>query len=110
MKHFPFAITTALLFAFLYPVVSLSQGNTLSNPIVINFSTSSYTFNDSRSNAGYGNEYATAGTPYFGQASEDIYYRFSVTGTTLVSISTCSSGFDTYIHLLNSDGSPREHN
>ncbi len=39
------------------------------------------------------------------QASPDIFFRF-VTGpcTDSIKLSTCSSGFDTYVHLLNSSG------
>lgn len=40
-----------------------------------------------------------------GQKSNDIYYQFTLSGTARVTLSHCGSGFDTYLHLLNSLGS-----
>lgn len=71
----------------------LLAGTDISNPInvgVLNSGNSS--FSDSKNNGGYGNNY--------GQASDDIFYKFSINATTQISISLCSSGFDTYMHLL----------
>lgn len=39
-----------------------------------------------------------------GQISNDIYYRFNLSGTSEVTISHCGSGFDTYMHLLDTYG------
>ncbi|MDT3403602.1 DUF6443 domain-containing protein [Mucilaginibacter terrae] len=39
-----------------------------------------------------------------GQPSNDIFYRFTLTNPATVTLSTCGSGFDTYMHLLNSSG------
>ncbi|MFN0291065.1 DUF6443 domain-containing protein [Pedobacter helvus] len=39
-----------------------------------------------------------------GQASSEIYYRFTLSGTSTVTLSHCSSGFDTYMHLLDVNG------
>jgi len=39
-----------------------------------------------------------------GQASDDIYYKFTLSSYAEVKLSHCSSGFDTYLHLLNSTG------
>ena len=39
-----------------------------------------------------------------GQPSDDIYYKFTLSSSTLVKISHCASGFDTYMHLLNVNG------
>lgn len=70
----------------------------MSNPIVMGtYAAGTYTYTDARNNSSYGNDY--------GQASADIYYKFTVQGTTQISISTCGSGWDTYLHLLNSSGS-----
>lgn len=81
----------------LLPLAAFGQGATMGNPIVMgNYAAGSHTYTDSRSNSGYGNEY--------GQTSEDIFYSFTVQYPTQISISTCSSGFDTYLHLLNSSG------
>src|SRR5687768_15992757 len=87
----------------LFPVQVWAQplGATISNPIDIGtFVSGSFTYTNSADNNpvnGYSNEY--------GHASHDIYYRFTVQGTADVSFSHCASGFDTYMHLLGSDGS-----
>jgi RHS repeat-associated protein len=91
-----------LLIAFFITIVSTtksySQGATMANPIVMGtYSAGTSGYTDTRSNVGYGNDY--------GQSSEDIFYKFIVQGTTQVNISHCGSGFDTYMHLLASDGS-----
>ncbi|WP_202913658.1 DVUA0089 family protein, partial [Pararcticibacter amylolyticus] len=39
-----------------------------------------------------------------GQLSNDIYYQFTLTNSSVVTLSHCGSGFDTYMHLLNSSG------
>ncbi len=41
---------------------------------------------------------------YAGQSSPDIFYRFTLNNTATVNLSHCGSGFDTYMHLLNSGG------
>ncbi|MEO6000277.1 MAG: PPC domain-containing protein, partial [Chitinophagaceae bacterium] len=93
------------------PLLTDGQSNSRSNAIMMgNYSSGPFSFSDSRNNSGYGNEYTTPGDPFFGQPSEDIFYRFTLKGTAEVSISTCGPDFDTYIHLLNSDGSPLAHN
>jgi RHS repeat-associated protein len=90
-------VKTFFFLCLLLPLAALGQGATMGNPIVMgNYAAGSHTYNDSKSNSGYGNEY--------GQTSEDIFYKFTVQGNSQVSISTCSSNFDTYLHLLNSTG------
>ncbi|MCU7549221.1 DUF6443 domain-containing protein [Chitinophagaceae bacterium LB-8] len=97
MKRICFAGTVVLLLAMLCPLLSPAQGANMSNPIVMgNYSGGSHPYTDNRNNSGYGNDY--------GQASEDIFYQFTVQRATQIDISTCSSGFDTYLHLLNSTG------
>ncbi len=39
-----------------------------------------------------------------GQASDDIWYQFSMSTAGWVEVGTCSSGFDTYMHIANSAG------
>ncbi len=51
---------------------------------------------------GYGNK--------FGQPSDDIFYKMTISETTLVNISLCGSNFDTYLHLLNGAGAEIESN
>lgn len=55
-------------------------------------------YTDTRSNADgcLGND--------LGQPSNDIYYQFTLTGTSEVTLSHCGSGFDTYLHLLDASG------
>ncbi|WP_311951007.1 DUF6443 domain-containing protein [Mucilaginibacter terrae] len=55
-------------------------------------------YSDTRSNAlsCLGND--------MGQPSNDIYYRFTLNSAATVTLSHCGSGFDTYLHLLNSSG------
>jgi hypothetical protein len=48
----------------------------------------------------YGNDYS--GTD--NQTSEDVFYRFKLTASNTVTISTCGSNFDTYLHLLDASG------
>jgi hypothetical protein len=75
-------------------------GATMGNPIEMGYyGTGTYSYSDTIMNTlenGYGNEY--------GQESHDVFHRFTIQDTTIVSISHCGSGFDTYMHLLNSNG------
>ena len=93
MKRSAFILCSLLLTLFCF-----SQGTNMSNPIVMGtYAAGTYTYTDTRNTSSYGNDY--------GQASPDIFYRFTVNGTTTISISTCgSSAWDTYLHLLNSSG------
>jgi len=93
MKRSAFSLCSLFLTLFCF-----SQGTNMSNPIIMGtYAAGTYTYSDSRNNSSYGNDY--------GQASADIFYKFTVEGTTQISISTCGSGWDTYLHLLNSSGS-----
>jgi len=49
----------------------------------------------------YLNNYDYSASTPTGQPSPDIYYRLTLTRPSQVTISTCGSDFDTYIHLLN---------
>ncbi|MCD2426063.1 pre-peptidase C-terminal domain-containing protein [Niabella pedocola] len=78
-----------------------SEGVNMSNAIVVGSYTNPgiYTYSDKRSNDvsnGYGNDY--------GQASDDIYYKVTLGSAADLTVSTCGSGFDTYLHVLNSSG------
>jgi RHS repeat-associated protein len=85
-----------LLFVSL-PAAAIAQGVNMSDPIVMGtYNTGTYSYTDARNNSSYGNDY--------GQSSPDIYYKFIVTGVTTINISTCSSGWDTYVHLLDGTG------
>ena len=79
-------------------------GATISNPIDAGtYGVGVFNFSDTRDNStsnGYLNNY--------GQSSDDIYYRLTLQGQAQVQISHCGSGlYDTYMYLLNSDGTMR---
>ncbi|MEO6230421.1 MAG: DUF6443 domain-containing protein [Ferruginibacter sp.] len=84
------------------PVILKAQpvGANMTNPVVIgNYGEGTYNYSDTKNNStsnGYIND--------IGQASDDIYYKVIVQGVSTISISLCASGFDTYLHLLNSTG------
>jgi len=74
-------------------------GNTLNNPFIV---TLPYSGNVSTaSGSGFTNNYTGANN----QASPDVFFRIT-TGpcTDSLAISTCASGFDTYLHLLDASG------
>jgi hypothetical protein len=78
--------------------VTSPVGDVLGNPIII----SSFPFSTTVSNAsGFTNAYTGTNN----QASADLFFRFT-TGpcTDSMTVSTCASAFDTYLHLLNSSG------
>ena len=63
------------------------------------------TFYDSQDNSsynGFGDD--------FGQSSDDIFYKFSLSASSEVSISHCGSGIDTYMYLLDAYGNTIESN
>ncbi len=78
----------------------------MSTAIVIgSFSSGTPTYSNAQNNStssGFGNNY-TISHPS-GQPSDDIFYKFTIQNTAEVELSHCASGFDTYMHLLNSDG------
>lgn len=76
--------------------VSAPAGENLANPIV-----AALPFAGTVNNALYVNDYSGTNN----QTSPDVFYRFT-TGpcTDSIRISSCGSGFDTYVHLLNSAG------
>jgi hypothetical protein len=72
----------------------------MNNPIVMgNYGGGSFNFSDTRNNStgnGFLNDY--------GQASDDIFYRFTFLAAGSITISHCGSGFDTYMYLLDGGG------
>jgi len=78
---------------------TLPPGTNMSSPIDAGTLNNSHLqFSDTRNN---GNCYQSL----IGQPSPEIYYRFTITSTVQVSISHCGSGLaDTYMHLLNANG------
>jgi hypothetical protein len=93
-----------LFLFFLLPfsaVMAQPTGATINNPIMIGtYGQGTYTYSDTKNN-GTANGFQNN----MGQSSDDIYYKIVVQGTTQFSLSLCSSTFDTYLHLLSSNGS-----
>jgi RHS repeat-associated protein len=102
MNWFALVIKGIFFTLFLCPLIARAQpvGANMSKPAVMGtYTGGTYTYSDIKDNNtsnGYGNDY--------GQTSDDIYYRFTVQGNTQINVSTCGSGFDTYLHILNSSG------
>jgi len=79
-------------------ITAIPVGATISNPIAVGTlgCTSYSNIQNNNSTNCFGHQ--------FGQACDDIYYSFSLSSSTIVNISHCGSGFDTYMYLLNSGG------
>jgi hypothetical protein len=79
-------------------------GATLNNPIQVGSLSIGATYTDTKDNSpdnNYSNEYTGPNN----QLSDDIFYKFTLTANSDVTISLCNStSYDTYLHLLNSDG------
>ncbi|MGM9475217.1 DUF6443 domain-containing protein [Pedobacter sp. GSP4] len=80
------------------------QGSGIAQAINAGTFSSSGTFSDTRSNAD-----ACLGNT-LGQQSNDIFYKFSLSGTAEVELLHCGSGFDTYLHLLDQWGTEIAYN
>ncbi|WP_445454308.1 T9SS type A sorting domain-containing protein [Flavobacterium sp. 25HG05S-40] len=83
-------------------------GDTFANPVLLGAITATTSASGETSSACWNDDYNAASTPGStnGIAStKDVFYKFSITepGSTL-SIGTCTTSFDTFIHLLNSTG------
>lgn len=75
-------------------------GNTLASPIVV----PSFPYTNSNNNLP-ANCWTSNYTGTNAQSSPDVFYQFTVTGCeNRVNLSLCGTGFDTYMHLLNSSG------
>ncbi len=75
-----------------------SEGSGMYNAVQAGTFSGSGSYTDTRSNAD-----ACLGNN-IGQASNDIYYQFTLTGSSVVTLSHCGSGIDTYMHLLDASG------
>jgi hypothetical protein len=81
-----------------------TAGSSLANPIVINPTPcTANTYSDTKTNTS-SNCYSDNYTGANNQVSPNIWYQFTLTSTADVTIGHCGSGFDTYIHLVNSSG------
>ncbi|MGN8055127.1 DUF6443 domain-containing protein [Pedobacter sp. 22163] len=90
-------LSVFFLFTF-FSTVALAQSGTVYGPYVIPVNACGPTsFSDFRNNYGYPNN--------FGQSSPEVCYSFSIAQATNVSVSLCGSDFDTYLHILDQNGS-----
>ncbi len=85
-----------------------ATGINRSNPIQIGFinPTCQTSYSSVLDTYCYGNNYDAAGPLYNtnGQASNDIFYQFTLTNTGNITLSPCGPGFQEYLHLLDSNG------
>jgi cysteine-rich repeat protein len=91
-----------LFLDYTYTLTSLPSplGNLFSDPIVIGSFPYSTTGNNQSANC-FTNTYSGPNN----QPSPDVFYRFTTNACqSQVNITTCGSGFDTYIHVLDSSG------
>ncbi len=95
MKH-QIQLTALLL---LCHVASYAQaGDTMTDPIIVGTISSSITYQDTRNTSNYTNQYS-------GQSTKDVFYQFSLTDSSTVTMThEGSTVTDTYMHLLNSSG------
>jgi hypothetical protein len=100
-----FYSTTSFLILSIFLIISTTLfaqqpiGSTINNPINAGTISPGMVYTDTKNNAivnGFGNDY--------GQPSDDIYYKFTLNTAAEVSISNCSSTFDTYLHVLDAEG------
>jgi len=93
----------ALLFVLVLKLQAQIVGATFSNPIdlgILNVGNFNNTKYNSPSN-GFGNDY----TGVNNQVSDDIFYKFEITSTQMVEIYHTGSILDSYVHLIQNDGS-----
>jgi hypothetical protein len=89
-QHFKTLAFLTLFLTIYLPLFAQPIGAKFTNPIDAGVISTGRSFTDTKNNAtanGYGNDY--------GQISDDIYYKFSLDIAAEVSISNCSSTFDT---------------
>ncbi|MGB4776353.1 MAG: T9SS type A sorting domain-containing protein [Daejeonella sp.] len=102
MKTLYFLKMFALLSFSLITGFSVSAqpiGSTLAKPVQVGTLSPGIVFSDTKNNASANGYLNNIGNP-----SDDIYYKFTISSGAMVSISHCTSGFDTYLHLLNANG------
>lgn len=78
-------------------VNSEQPGNTRQSSIDMGIYSAPFQFSDSKNTANYSNEYA-------GQPGNDVFYRFTLSVPMRVTIQHCGSFGDTYLHLLDANG------
>jgi len=95
MKTYKYLFLLCLL--ALQSVSFLDAQDTMSQPVDIGSKTSSFTYTNTKNTANFNNDY--------GQGSNDVFYKFTLTQTMDVKISHCDSEmWDTYVHILDVNG------
>ncbi len=82
-----------------YNVTPLPAGNFYTSPIAVGALSCGSSYTNTQNNS-TGNCFRNN----IGEASDDIWYQFTLSATTTVDISTCASGFDTYCHFADFSG------
>ena len=92
MKLYIVTIIAAFLFSS-----TIQAQDTMSQPVNVGSKTSSFTYTDTKNTVNFSNDY--------GQSSNDVFYKFTLTRAMDVKISHCDSELgDTYVHLLDANG------
>ncbi|GHU64368.1 hypothetical protein FACS1894123_08900 [Bacteroidia bacterium] len=79
------------------PAVNNTTGNTFQNPIIMGTYGSSFNYSNSQNTVNFTNTY--------GQSSNDVFYKFTLSLPMTVTINHCNSTLsDTYLHLLDAGG------
>ena len=72
--------------------------NTMQQPVDLGNKAFSFSYTDTKNTANYTND-------YWGQPSNDVFYKFTLTRAMDISIDHCGSElFDTYLHVLDANG------
>lgn len=99
----PFVFTTS-------PNCATMPGSSMANPIQVGQAPCvSLPFTNIQTNTTQ-NCFTNSYTGTANQSAPDVWYRFTLSAPATVQISHCGSGFDTYLHLLNSSGSQLQGN
>lgn len=92
-------VILSLLLCLNFNSYAQPAGANMYNPINVGTLNVGNTYTDTKNNStvnGFENN--------IGQASDDIYYLFTISTASKVNLSHCASGFDTYMHLLDVNG------
>lgn len=94
-----FGVISIALLLFSSELHSQCPGSSMSWPIYIGTLGPGSSYSDRKNNGD-----ANCFSNQIGQPSSDVFYQFYLSTTAQVNISHCGSGFDTYLHLLDQNG------
>jgi hypothetical protein len=97
-KRCPFCgVLCVVLISFCSGYSYGQAGNTFENPIVVGSFSSAFQYINSQNTINFSNDYA-------GRASNDVFYKFTLTIPMEITISHCGSMLnDTYLYLLDAN-------